>query len=497
MQPFLFQTAQPDRQPFRPVQAVLAWLRYELYTQKLNSPLGYVLLTLMAFGVARIIGVGGTAGATWLIGSLVLIPALLVSVFHVRFGLLLLTGASFFILGLKRWLPGDPPVTLFIDAGVAALLFGVFLRQISRRDWQFLAAPLTFVMVLWLVYNVLELLNPVAPTQLSWIFAVRGQAWIFLLYAVGLYVFDDLKYLRRLAFMWVAIVTLSAVYGLVQEFFGLRGFEWKWALANADNYSLIEGGRRTFSFFSDPAIFGNLLSVTSLFTLVFITLSRMPLMRKALLAGALLLMLAAMLTTGTRTAWLILPAGYGLVMLLTLNLRIWLTGLLGVGLGALIWFMAPATPQVQRIKESFVPERTASFRLRMNEENDAQPFIYRYPMGSGVGTTGGWGQRITPDEPLAQLPAKGGYLRMAVETGWIGLILYLALICTALITSIRGYFRAEHYQLRTWYAAFAGVIFALALAEYTHQTLTQMPLNLLFCLSLAAVVRLRGVTPAA
>ncbi|MEZ4829309.1 MAG: hypothetical protein R3C61_23925 [Bacteroidia bacterium] len=144
-----------------------------------------------------------------------------------------------------------------------------------------------------------------------------------------------------------------------------------------------------------------------------------------------------------------------------------------------------------RFRSTFHPTETTSFQTRMQNHEFIQPYIRSRPIGIGMGSTGIWGQKFSPDTMISQFPPDSGYVRIAVETGWIGLFIYLGLIFTILATGTINYFRIKNPHLRRYQGVFLASIFALALANYPQQALTQLPTSIIFYLLSAAVVKIR------
>ncbi|MCP6423416.1 hypothetical protein NL463_29335, partial [Klebsiella pneumoniae] len=63
----------------------------------------------------------------------------------------------------------------------------------------------------------------------------------------------------------------------------------------------------------------------------------------------------------------------------------------------------------------------------MNQKR-IQPYILSHPIGGGLGATGVWGVRFAPYSFLANFPPDSGYVRVAVELGWIGLGIFCTLM---------------------------------------------------------------------
>lgn len=497
MPSFLFQLGKsPSPVRRKPWQIIRAWIKDEFVLQKLHSPIGYLIFLAMAYAVSWLIGHHGWLAASNLIVGVLLIPCLIGSIFHTRFGLGILLIFSFVYPFFDR-LAVDLPMGYFIDLSIWLLLFGILVKQSQsiRRTYYF--EPIAFMILLWVVFCLLELLNPWGPSAEAWAYAVRDIAEYPLLFFCALYGFRKMEHIRWMAGIWIGFATLGAAYGLIQEFTEFMPFEWEWLLSDYDHFESVftEARLRKFSFFSGPASFGILMSITSLFCLILMIEAKLSIGMRVLLGVCTLLMLLGMLYSGTRTAFLILPAGFGFLMLLHLHKRLWLSGLiLGGAAALLLWVLPVQTASLERMKTAFRPQEAVSFQVRMENQDYVQPYIKDHPIGGGVGSTGKWGEQFAPHTLLSMFPPDSGYVRIAVEMGIVGLGIYLLLMFAGLAVGVRAYFRIKDSDMKAWLLAFLGVVFALSLANYPQQTLTQLPIGFIFFYALAAMVRLKRLS---
>jgi len=106
-------------------------------------------------------------------------------------------------------------------------------------------------------------------------------------------------------------------------------------------------------------------------------------------------------------------------------------------------------------------------------------------MGGGLGSVGVWGQRFSPDSMLAHFPPDSGFVRVAVEMGWVGLILFCTLLFVILKTGINNYFLIQNRELKAYCLAMTIMIFAIAIGNYPQEALVQYPTTVYFYLMVA------------
>jgi O-antigen ligase len=108
-------------------------------------------------------------------------------------------------------------------------------------------------------------------------------------------------------------------------------------------------------------------------------------------------------------------------------------------------------------------------------------------MGGGLGSTGEWGKRFAPGSYLSHFPPDSGYIRVAVEDGWIGLIILCTLMFVILRAGINNYYQIQNPELKTYCLAMTLVIFAYNIANFPQEALVQFPSNIMFYLEAALI----------
>ena len=128
---------------------------------------------------------------------------------------------------------------------------------------------------------------------------------------------------------------------------------------------------------------------------------------------------------------------------------------------------------VYRFQSAFKPSEDASFQVRARNQKRIQPYILSHPFGGGLGATGVWGQRFAPYSYLASFPPDSGYVRVAVELGWVRLLIFCSLMFVILYTGIVAYYRIRDPELKTYCLAMILILFALNIGNYPQEALVQ------------------------
>ncbi|MEM6964919.1 MAG: hypothetical protein AAF573_09150, partial [Bacteroidota bacterium] len=82
-------------------------------------------------------------------------------------------------------------------------------------------------------------------------------------------------------------------------------------------------------------------------------------------------------------------------------------------------------------------------------------------------------------------------VRLAVEIGWIGLILYMLFIFQCLRWGIYYYFRVRDPMIKNLYLAINTAFFMLVIASYPQEAILQVPTSIIFYILLAAIIKLK------
>lgn len=466
-------------------------LKEKIFEEKLNNFLGFFFLVLCSCLIAAVVSfgglqIGGILGAL-LIGS----PLIFASLFNLKFGISFTLMLSFVFLGAKRILE-DIPLGILMDVMIVVMLFGVFIRQINERNWNFAKNPISKIILVWIGYIFLELLNPWAESRLAWLYTFRGLAGFTLMYFLLMYAIDSKKFIFWLIKIWILLMTLAMIYGYYQEFFGLMPFELNWIMAEKARYMLLfqAGKFRMFSFFSDPLVYGFSMCFTGMLCFI-LAGGPLRLYKKVFLYTLGCLMIYGMLFSGTRAAFILPPAGFLFYSIVKFKKNIIITGGLLLFVVVILLNIPSSNPNLIRLQSAFKPNDDPSYQVRVRNQQVIQPYIQTHPLGGGLGSVGEWGKKFSPWSPLANFPPDSGYVRIAVEMGWIGLFLFCLLLFIVFKEGIKDYFRIKDPMLKTISLGMLTVVYSLTLANFPQEAIGQYPINYLFFVAIAIINKCR------
>lgn len=432
------------------------------------------LLAASLFLSFATVHLGLKAGAL-LLGTIVGTPLIILCITHIQPGFLLIFLISSFIFLAKRFV--DAPYGLIPELMITAGFFGILLKQKLFEAGKTLRNPVTVAVIIWVTYQFTQILNPNTTSLIGWLFGLRSIIILFFSYIVLSHIFKSLHFINTFTKLWLFIALLAALYGLYQEYFGLPAYDMAWVTSSEKLIGLnfIQGHWRKWSFLSDCTAFGMFMAIGGIFCFILLS-GPYSTRKKIVLAISGLLMFLSMSYSGTRTAYAMVPAGFFIYGLMTLNCkRTILLGAVFTLLLTCILFVPTHNPTINRIRTAFMPSEDASMNVRAYNRARIQPYIYDHPFGGGLTTTGTDGIRFSRKHILAGFPPDSGYLKVALETGWIGLIIIFMLYGTVIITGIINYFKAKNPHIKIFYAAYIAIFFALTVANFTQVSIAQLP----------------------
>lgn len=386
---------------------------------------------------------------------------------------------SFFAFHFSRFLFHDEfPVGVLSDIFIFSSFMSLLVRGTNlRKNISLFTKTSVVIGILILIsYLMLELFNPYGHSFDGWFQTFRRFfSSVFLLF-VSYNVFTSYKKIRNFIHVLFTLCVITALYGCIQQWHGLFDFEMEWLINSPNRWGLffIMGDFRKFSTMSDPTAFGVAMASAAVFFMI-IAWNEKSMRAKLIYFGGIILMLVAMGYSGTRTANIMVTAGVAMYILLTIDNRGTRVFAILAALVFVVLMYGPyANTTIIRFRTSFIGSQDESYKVRDVNRKSIQPYIYKHPIGGGIGTTGGAGLQFNPGHELAGFPPDSGYLRKALEIGWIGLSIVCVLYFTILKFGVRRYFLTTSPRLKILYAAAICSIFSFYLAEFAQEAIGQI-----------------------
>ncbi len=463
-------------------------LRQWFWVEKFNNIPGLIALVLTGIAMGWVIAESGVVVALLIIAACFAIPIVYATVAYPQFGILLLMFMAFFLFYFIR-IGINFPLGTLLDGIQGLLILGFLIRQKSRPEWGLFRNPVSYLILCWIGYNLIQVVNPWAESRMAWVYTVRSVALVMFMYFVFTYQIRTIQMVRVVIWAWLMLALAGALYGFKQEFFGFKDAEYMHMTSDPLLTSLlfIDGHWRKYSIFSDPVAFSYNM-VAAFFLCIAIISGKVSMVRRILLSVLACLYLTSMLYAGTRGAYVLIPAGLALFGILRFNKVIFLFMVAATMVLGVLIMIPTSNPTLYRFQTAFKPSNDASFNVRQINHKKIQPYIQSHPMGGGLGSTGVWGVRFSPGSFLAGFPPDSGYLRVAVELGWIGLLLFCTLVFVMLKTGIDSFYRIRNPELKSYCLAMTLIIFVLGIGNYPQEALVQFPSSINFYLAISLIL---------
>jgi len=382
---------------------------------------------------------------------------------------------NYFIMGVTRYVPGIP-AGIVMD-GLLLLTF-VFVLIRSREkiiDWTGSCNLLILLSGIWLVYCILLIFNPITSPS-DWAAGIRGLAvYLFIFPLLATILLNRYQYLKIFLFVWSVLTLLAICRALMQKYIGFDTAEKNWLFVDGGSSThIIYTGIRYFSFFTDAASFGCGMGLSMVvFSIIAIYIRSKPLrvyyIIVALLAGY------GMMISGTRAAIVIPFIGYAFFILLSKQWKIMIPGIIFIAFAFVFFkytYIGHGNTEIRRMRSAFNVTQDASFLVRQANQAEMRVFMKEQPFGIGIGKA----KRAEPGDYMYQLPTDTSLVYVWVETGIVGLVLFLLIF---LITFARGlydvWYKIRDRQLRGILSALLAGLAGMLACAYGNEILQQFP----------------------
>jgi putative inorganic carbon (HCO3(-)) transporter len=458
-----------------------------------------LLLAALSVGSSYLIYKAGIVAGLAVMFMMVSVGVVLVYINSYRTGYYITVLFTFFMFHLSRLLPVSLqviPLGAVVEALLALTAFALMVHILpgaDRLDHRMYRNPLAYAVGIYLLFYILMLFHPGSHGITGRIFAMRDIYAIAITFFIALHFFQTRQHIENFTRFWMFLALLAALYGIYQQYFGLQKWELDWLYLNPENAKLamVAGTIRKWSFLSDINAFGLFMAYAAIIACVMV-LGPFSLKVRGIFGVTALLMMASMTFSGTRTATAMIVFGVVFFAFMTLyEVRTLIaTGLFVFGMLAIL-FGPFYGPTFSRVRSTFEVKGDESMGVRDRTRLRMQPYARSHPIGGGLNTTGKLGLKYEPDHELAgSWDPDSGYLKTALERGWIGLLVQLTFYAAVLIFGIIHCFRTKDPWKKTYYLAYLAAFFSLSIANYTQDSMDQKPVNIILVSSFAILIRL-------
>lgn len=388
---------------------------------------------------------------------------------------LFLFTVCFFIMGILRYVRIPMPPSLVVDLAILFNFIVLALHHLYQNyNAKFKLPAYFFISLCWTAYCFVEVFNPMG-TFGNWLGTIRATGiYIILFQFLVYYIFKDVQKLRGFLIFWAVLILLAALKGMGQKFIGMDTDEKIWLYTLGAHTHVIYSGIRYFSFFTDAANFGCHMGLAMVvFSILFLYEKDKGIRFFYLIVAAFALY--GMLISGTRSAMAIPVAGYAFYIVLLKQWRLMVIG--SVLFVAVFCFLSLTTigngnADIRRMRTAFQFKQDASFNLRQENQQRMKLFMGEYPIGLGLGSAKNAGE----GDLLHGLPTDTSFVFIWVESGVIGLVLYIFIwICCLVSCFYFVWFKLKDPMIRGICSACGAGIAGMMLAGYGNEVLHQFP----------------------
>ncbi len=405
-------------------------------TDHLKRPLPLLILFSLVVACAHLTASKGLVAG---IGIIILPIAIVYGsalFIYPKLGLITIFILAFLILGLGRYVPMT--WGLLIDGLLFLMYLALFFKAFHIKvAWSRAKSQLTILGTIWFGYAMFQAVNPEAVSIEAWFYAMRGLAlYMWLMIPLLFILFNKPKDLKLFLIIWGILSFLGTMKGLQQVMFGPDPFEQKWLDNGGDLTHILFGKLRVFSFYSDAGQFGASQGHAGVVFGILALYMKKNFKLKIFFAVVALAGIYGMMISGTRGAIAVPAMGGIMFLILRKNIPILIAGAI-MGLGVFVFFkytmIGNNNQQIRRMRTAFDPN-DASLQVRLANQRKLSNYLASRPFGGGIGSTGNWGQRFTPNTFLANTATDSWFVAIWADMGIVGLYLHLFILFFVLIT---------------------------------------------------------------
>lgn len=386
---------------------------------------------------------------------------------------------TFIILGREI---GGFPYGVIIEGVILILLVAVLIRT-PKGEWTSLNNSLFYLLLLWLVVSILEVVNP-GSNVLGWVAEIRTTAFYpFMMVMLGFLVFKTNKSLDIFLILVIACSTLASLNGIKQLFIGLTQGEQAFVTANASTH-LLWGRLRVFSFYTGAGQFGASQAHIALIALI-LALGPIVKWKRLLLLICAALNFYGMLISGTRGALFALIPGIFLAIFLSKNFKVVVIG----GFVAVCCLMVlkfthlgDGNYQIYRLRTALNPE-DPSLNVRFITQQKLKAYMSSRPFGGGLGVIGYNGAIYNSDKYLSTIQPDSYFVKLWAMYGVVGLTIWICIMMFILGKCCGIVWRLEDPVLKTKIIALTAGYAGVLICSYGNEVINNMPTSIVIYFS--------------
>lgn len=451
-----------------------------------------IFLALVSVGCIFLSALFGTVINVVIVCLLIIFVSIYIIYKSPVHGLTITLSIAFLLpLFLKMFKLYSIPITTLIEL-VNLLLFAILIIKGKFAGWKSLPGIL---MLIWAGLQFAEIFNPNAQSRVAGFLAMRATLMVVLGFFNSYSAIGSKEDVYTLFRGWLLLALSAALYGIYQEYFGLPSYDFEWATVDEFRYKLLFtwGRLRKFSFFTSASEFGLVMVYSGLGVLVLGLRPALNFRKRIWFIVLAALMFAAMMFSGSRTAMVLMVAGGAFLTALTLWRRALLM-IACIGFVSLLFVFKPTSNKALRVMlTAFEGTEDASMNVRLLNQSLIRGYIRDAPLGFGIGSTGYYGAKYSPNSFIGTFPPDSELVKIAIETGWIGLLFWCVILMLIFTYGINAYFRARDSEIKALMAVPLVVFFAMIIGLYPQECFRAPVLGTLFSFMIGLITKLKSL----
>lgn len=457
-------------------------------SQLLTKPLPVMALITLIAVLGYMVGKGGlTTGL-----GLMFLPFIATYVYFIfltpRIGIIGLYILNYVVLGSMRYIKGLP-LGLTIDGHLILVYFALFFKSFFHKvEWKNAKNDLVLLAAIWFGYALFQLVNPEAVSRVAWFYAMRGVAFYMILTIPIIFILYNKKAdLDLFLKIWAVLSLVATFKGIQQKFLGPDPWEQAWLDGGGSLTHILFGKLRVFSFMSDAGQFGAAQGHSGVVFSILALNQKKSLKLKLFYGFVGFMGLYGMMISGTRGAIAVPIMGFALYVALQKNIKILILGAI-LGISVLVFFkyttIGNGNGTINRMRTAFDPN-DKSLLVRLENQRKLKVYMASRPIGGGIGSSGNWGLRFSPNTFLANTPTDSWYVAIWAEQGIVGLTLHLFILFYIVFkSSYIIMFKLKDDWTKAKMGALVSGLIGIMAASYGNGVFGQMPTGILLYTSM-------------
>ena len=367
----------------------------------------------------------------------------------------------------------------------------ITIREVGLKE--IIKNKLFILISSWLLFLSAQHLAIDSGSSINWISILRNYSLRFFICIPVFYLIKDNKSVINIIIFLLVLCSFASIYSLFQFFIYYPNIDLSFIYSTQEKFELFSSEKflRSISFFSDPTTFGITLAVLLQTILIMAFLSK-SIKLKLLLIPISILLASGIIISFSRTPFILtIIAGITFIVFKP-NLRLIGTIILFAFIGY-IYITSSNNTFSQRIKSSFNLKNNNSWIERVQDRKFVQKNAIEYPLGLGLGRTGYYGKKYYSGKELSHFESNSGFLKLALETGSIGLsffFIFLIILFNGLISKFNNLKKTQHRHI---YLALLIPLISLTCGNFSQDTLIHSPTNLIFFIFVGLLFRISEI----